>query len=1155
MNPLDYSHRPGEPYEGPDRDDAQAPESTVVLATESLAESTLAPTSETTSSPASGRLGMVRPENYGARAELARGGLGRVSEARDQRLGRQVAIKELLRQDVGHQRFLREALITARLQHPSIVPVYEAGYWPDGSPFYAMKLVAGETLAARIAAAPELAQRLALLPNALAMVNAVAYAHEQGVIHRDLKPANVVLGEFGETVVVDWGLAKDLRVGDDWSNDDREGADTRAADDLTRVGTVLGTPAYMPPEQARDADVDESADVYALGATLYHLLAGRPPYLGASGAEVLERLAAGSPTPLAQLAPGVPPDLAAIVERAMAREPAERYPGARALAADLQRFQNGQLVAAYRYSAGLRMRRWLARHRRLVAVAGVLSLALAVTAVVSAVRVVRERDRAHTRFVEAEAARQQEQLRNNQLTLAQAALERDSTAAIAWLASLPADAQNWPQARLVATEARNRGVARHVWRDATGLLTGVTLSADERYLALATQDGSLHLRDLQTGRSRAIDSQQSAIHSVHFSPDGSRLWSAGYRGSVRSWSVRGEPIDVVESRPQDNYTEAVFSADGRYLALAFPGGDILLRTLATGAAIRLAGAGATVLDLAFSPDSGWLVAGDSKGVVRRWSVAAPSEPVDLRGHERWSKDVAFSHDGRRLATASADGRVCLWDLSSGRLLATLEHGAPVAVVRFSSDDRSLATGTGDGAVQSWSLQASEPGLSAEPRQLGAHDDGVISLTFSPEPGVLASGGGDGLIKLWDLETGRLRRTYTGRKDRVSRLIFSRERAVLWSVGRSSGVREWDLSQTTWKQFRGPPRQINTIAIAPDDAHIASGHSHGGVMLWDLASERGTEVARHPDTVVYRMAFSRDGGYLASAGLDGSVRVYRRDSAKERALGAHQKRVNALVAAPDGPLFATASSDMRIGLWHAERGHLGWFSGHEEQIGQLAFSADGAYLASASGDATVRLWRRADGTATVLGRHADGANAVAFAPTGEVVASGGSDGLVHLYRLGSGERQTLSGYRQRISRLAYAPNGRQLAVLGRQGSHIALWELASGTEKRLLVQNPIDMAWSPDGQHLVALAEDATVRAWHVASGQGHIVTRLPLAANTVRYAHGGGFFAFGDRRRKLHLWYDDLPTERRRLRTWIERATSAEIAPGRVLATPGPAQP
>ena len=334
----------------------------------------------------------VDDDEYVVGRELARGGMGRILEAVD-RHGRRVAIKVLLRPgDLASRRFVREMQITARLQHPSIVTLYEAGRWRSNEPFFSMKLVEGRSLTDEVAAAHKLETRLALLPRLLAVTDALAYAHDRGIIHRDLKPANVLVGDFGETVVIDWGLAR--VAGAPREGEPGPGEDAAASAALTHTGTAVGTPAYMPPEQARGEPLDERADVYSLGAVLYHLLAGGPPYQAATTAELLERVQQGPPPPLSARVAGVPPDLEAIVAKSMARAPPRRYASAREMSADLRRFTTGRLVAAHTYSTAALVRRWATRHRAAVTVGATLLALLAITGGLSVSRIVRERNRA-----------------------------------------------------------------------------------------------------------------------------------------------------------------------------------------------------------------------------------------------------------------------------------------------------------------------------------------------------------------------------------------------------------------------------------------------------------------------------------------------------------------------------------------------------------------------------------------------------------------------------------------------------------------------------------------------------------------------------------------------------------------------------------------
>ena len=323
----------------------------------------------------------VEASSYELRELLGAGGMGKVVVARDRRLGRLLAIKVAQTADRSlRKRFTREAVLTARLQHPSIIPVHEAGVWAAGDePFYAMKLVAGASLARLIAKTSTLDERLALIPNVIAVVDALAYAHSQRVIHRDLKPDNVIVGEYGETIVIDWGLAKELDAEDDPEEPAATGPFRRFDAGQTVQGAAMGTPPYMAPEQAAGERVDERADVYGLGAMLYHVMSGAAPYTGTSADEVMEQVLAGPPVPLAERQDGIPADLLAIVDKAMARAPGARYANAKYLAEDLKRFERGQLVKAHVYSMGELTRRWFAKHRAAVAVGLVAIAAIAVT--------------------------------------------------------------------------------------------------------------------------------------------------------------------------------------------------------------------------------------------------------------------------------------------------------------------------------------------------------------------------------------------------------------------------------------------------------------------------------------------------------------------------------------------------------------------------------------------------------------------------------------------------------------------------------------------------------------------------------------------------------------------------------------------------------
>jgi len=332
---------------------------------------------------------------YSAEAEVGRGGMGVVTRSWDSRLRRQIAMK-VLRNSEGSgsgtssldprriRRFLEEVQITGQLDHPGVVPVHELGVDKDGQLFFTMRLVRGRDLReifklARLEA--DGWNRARALSSLQRVCETMAFAHEHGVIHRDLKPANIMVGSHGETYVMDWGLAKvldrsKLHVSSTGSSESLDQSAVPANDAelesdalLTNEGTVIGTPSYMPPEQARGelASIGPASDVYAAGAMLYHLLQGHPPYLNSgeqiSSSRVLDQLLVGPPAPLDPTANAIPLELAAICERAMSRKPIDRYADMGEMATDLRAFLEGRVVRAYKTGAVAEFQTWVKRNR------------------------------------------------------------------------------------------------------------------------------------------------------------------------------------------------------------------------------------------------------------------------------------------------------------------------------------------------------------------------------------------------------------------------------------------------------------------------------------------------------------------------------------------------------------------------------------------------------------------------------------------------------------------------------------------------------------------------------------------------------------------------------------------------------------------------
>lgn len=1075
---------------------------------------------------------LVEPDCYRREHEIARGGLGKVSTAYDQRLGREVAIKEMLHpHSVQQGRFMREALITAKLQHPSIVPVYEAGYWPNGTPFYAMKNVAGRTLSDLLHEAETLPERLAYLANVTAVADAVAYAHTQRVIHRDLKPSNVILGDFGETVLVDWGLAKEL----DTTTDGAQTHNSHENDAFsTQTGSIVGTPTYMPPEQAHTAEVDERADIYSLGALLYHVLSGHPPYAGSTANDILAQLRTSPPAPLAQRVPEAPKELVTIVEQAMARDVDERYQSARDVVADLKRFQNGQLVSVHQYTTWALVKRWVHRYRALVVLAAIMLTLLAVTALISVWRIVEERNVTRER--------------SDQLTVAQAAKESDPTAASAWLKTLRRDASNWPHAWSVALGARNRGVARHVWREHTGLLATLARSPDGRFLAWAGADRTIRIRNLDTARTTHLGARErhhdDSISDLQLSPSGDRLASVGFEGTVRVWNLDGELLQTFPSLA--GYRERIrFSPRGTHIAEMSSFSNVRVHDLSDGTSRDFVGHASQVTAVAFSPDGAWLASSDLEGAVHLWNVEAPESVVRLRAHEGMVRSLDISTDGARMASSGDDGDISIRSLPDGRETARYEHGEEVYFVGFSPSGSALVSTTHSGNVWLWDHHGNK-GL------LGVHQGRALGAAFSPDGTLVASWGADGIVRVWNTRTRHCVHTLAGHGERVRKVVWSQDGSTLWSYGNSNGIREWDLTIVREQRVRGPVGSVKSIALTGDARFIAAGFRYGGILLWDR--EGRVKVIAELEHNIEWLEFSPDDTRLFAGTWSGDVWAYDLRSGNGRIWGKHQGQVLRLAVSPTGHQVATSGEDGKIALWEPESGQARWLD-VPGRVESVAYSTDGHYLASASDDGGVRLWNASPdvgpvGEYRVLGRHEGGASVVAFSPTGLHLISGGRDYLLRQWNLETGASRILEGHEQRRPlKIRFSSDGTRFVTTAWESRYGMLWDLENDTYRREPLPTVVEATFTPDGQSVFLLCLDSTLRVWNTETGEIHVLTKLGLIGYDVEVSRDGRVLVFGDGKQTLYLWQLDVPREIDGLRSWLHEATTAEISTERPLAT------
>jgi WD40 repeat protein len=1050
--------------------------------------------------------------HYTVGDEVARGGLGRILRAHDHRLRREVALKVLrVRDRAAELRFMREALVTARLQHPAIVPIYEAGRWPDGEPFYAMKLLSGKALSDLIDERPTLEARLALLPNVIAVVDAIAYAHDKQVIHRDLKPANIMVCDFGETVVIDWGLAKDLA--DTEATSRGPATPPGAHSHETIAGSVLGTPSYMPAEQAMGRQVDRRADVYSLGAVLYHLLTGSIPLSELSPAEALRRVMLGPLPDIAEVMPSVPEDLAAIVRKAMAFEVAGRYPSARELAADLRRFETGQLVSVRRYVWWEVPWRQMKRHRAAVAVAATAAVALLGVGGFSVRRVVEERNVALAERKQAEAARAEADRRRDDLVLVQAksSLERDPTAALAWLKQHPGG-DALAELRTIASDAASRGVARHVLRQHEGRVTGLSFGGGA--LVSCGTDGRLVSYDLATGAARLLVDPLGTLWVLARSPDGTTLAVTGSDDRVRLIHPPG--TDRFLELGRSPALSMRFSPDGKWIAAGTVSGRIWLWDVTTGERHEVPPLRAEVRDVVFSPDSGQLAAVSWDGMMQVYALATGALKT-FRAHSDEIYAIDWSPDGKLLASGGEDGTVRLWDPGGKRLAELRGHRGQVMHLKFSPDGGTLATASRDHTVRLWAVPFQQV------RTLEGHTGDVLRIAFAPDGKTLASAGTDRTVRLWDIDSGTSR-VLTGHESPVHALDFSPDGALLASAGQDGSVRVWSVAAPGQRRFRG----LTQVALSPSGT-AAVGIGAGGT----LTRIDGSRQASLPGTGWRFMAFTDEtrvvaldsshrviaweagsseprtlgtlnvdvgsaveaSGHLALGAWDGTLRLWRLSDGLEQVWRAHQNYTLTAVASPDGSVIATGGDEGLVKLWTVSNGESRQLKGHVGPVHHVRFSPDGRRLVSGDLNGHVRVWDSATGKLLAQDEQHGFVRALAFSPDGALFASSGDSKVVRVRRVdGSGEAVVLKGPEQPVHELQFSDDGALLAVASAdQTVQVFDWRNGAARLLRRHTAAVSHLAFTADGG-LVSVDTSGGAWSWSRAEIEPMPVTREGLGA-------------------------------------------------------------